>query len=133
MYLVGVLSVLLTRQNKRLGDVLADTIVVHERVDEFAGYVPLHAVQSTYGASQPGPLAVVIPADRIALLGNDDLHLIGTYMSRALTLPMATRASLASRMLDGLCAKMGVTVPTEVSPERTLESIAFTMRQQGRR
>ncbi len=138
MYLVGVISVLLTRQNKRLGDLVADTIVVHERVDDFAGYVPLPSIPRAF-VPQHAAATVVQPAlgnitpDRIARLGSNDLHLIGSYLSRALALPMATRASLASRLLDGFCAKMGVPVPADVSPERTLEGIAYMLRQQGRR
>ncbi len=134
VYLVGVISILLTKQNKRLGDLVADTIVVHERVDDFAGYVPMPVGPGVYGVVTPHaqPVSGGIPADRIARLGNDDLHLIGSYLSRALALPLPTRASLASRLLDGLCAKMSVAVPTDVSPERTLEAIAYALRQQGR-
>ncbi len=134
VYLVGVISVLLTKENQRLGDLLAGTIVVHERVDDFAGYVPMPAGASVFTGASPHAQLVPggIPADRIARLGDGDLHLIGSYLSRALALPLSTRASLASRLLDGLCAKMGVAVPTDVSPERTLEALAYTMRQQGR-
>lgn len=138
MYLVGAISILLTKQNQRLGDLVADTIVVHERVDDFGGYmgVPVSRTSSARLFSTPAapsPQAGSIPADRIALLGEDDLHLVDSYLSRALSLPMDTRATLASRLLDGLCRKMAVGVPTEIAPERTLEAISYAMRGQGRR
>ncbi len=132
VYLVGAVSILLSRQNQRLGDLLADTIVVHERVDEFAGYLPLPPAVGSHPAGTLGPLHGTIPADRIALLEAGDLHVVTSYLSRALALPMVTRATLASRLLDGLCAKMEVAVPSGTSPERILEHIAFVMRQQGR-
>ena len=130
VYLVGVLSILFTKGNKRLGDLVADTLVIHERVDEFGGYIaspPVFAGQQTVAASPSG-----IPADRIALLGSDDLRLIDNYLSRAFALPIETRGTLASRLLDGLCGKMGVAVPTEIAPERTLEGIAQALRGGGR-
>ncbi len=138
MYLVGAISILLTKQNKRLGDLVADTIVVHERVDDFSGYQAT-PVSRTFSAgwfatpSAPTPQSSSIPADRIALLGDEDLHLVDSYLARALALPLDTRAALASRLLDGLCRKMAVDVPMEIAPERTLEAISYAMRGQGRR
>lgn len=130
VYLVGVLSILFTKQNKRLGDLVADTLVIHERVDEFGGYIASPSVFSSPQALAASPSG--IPADRIALLGNDDLRLIDNYLSRAFALPIETRGTLASRLLDGLCGRMGVAVPTEVAPERTLEGIAQALRGGGR-
>lgn len=133
VYLVGVLSILLTKSNKRLGDLVADTLVVHERVDNFAGYlaVPFAAgrLDNPAAADLPGGLS----ADRIALLRGDDLRLIDSYLARAFALPMETRANLASRLLDGLCRRMEVAVPTESAPERTLEAIAHMLRGSRRR
>ncbi len=131
VYLVGVISILLTKSNKRLGDLIADTLVVHERVDEFAGYLSVPAAFGSPAAASADPGG--IPADRVALLREEDLRLIDSYLSRAFSLPMETRANLASRLLDGLCRRMGVTVPTETAPERTLEAIAQALRGGGRR
>lgn len=136
MYLVGVVSILLTKENKRLGDLVADTIVVHERVDDFGGYAAIPASRTfTSGLyatpAAPAPELSGIPADRVALLRPDDLHLIDNYLSRAMSLPIETRAVLASRLLDALCGRMQVPVPTAISPERTLEALAFTLRSQG--
>jgi uncharacterized RDD family membrane protein YckC len=135
-YLVGAVSIILTRQNKRLGDLVADTLVIHERVDEFAGYISLPGSRSFPAGFSPVPTApppvlVGIPADAVMRLGAADLHVIDTYLARAIELPMVTRATLASRMLDGLCAKMGVAVPVEVPPERTLEALAYLLRSRG--
>ena len=138
MYLVGVISILLTKENKRLGDLVADTIVVHERTDEYGGYAAVPASRSFTSGLYPTPAAPEpqlsgIPADRIALLRADDLHLIDSYLARAISLPLETRGVLASRLLDALCGRMQVPVPTAISPERTLEALAYTLRSQGRR
>ncbi len=138
MYLVGVVSILLTEENKRLGDMVADTIVIHERVDEYGGYAAIPASRSFTSGFYPAPAAPSpelsgIAADRVALLTADDLHLIDSYLARAISLPIETRGVLASRLLDALCGRMQVPVPTAISPERTLEALAFVLRSQGRR
>lgn len=138
LYLIGVISILFTKQNKRLGDLVADTIVVHERTDEFAGYLNLPpsrafttGFHATPQASAPAELSG-IAADRVGRLSADDLHLIDSFLARALALPTDRRALLGSRLLDALCARMGVPVPTELPPERTLEALSYTLRGQGR-
>ena len=135
VYVVGVISILFTKQNKRLGDLVADTLVVHERVEELGGYIPSFSRFASPQAAATQPFysqPVGVAADRIALLGNDDLRLIDNYLSRAFALPIETRGTLASRLLDALCGRMGVAVPTEIAPERTLEGIAQALRGGGR-
>jgi uncharacterized RDD family membrane protein YckC len=138
MYLIGVISILVTRQNKRLGDLVADTIVVHERTDEFTGYMALPASRSFTAGFYATPQAPAppelssIPADRIAKLTSDDLHLIDSFLARALALPTDRRALLGSRLLDALCARMDVQVPVNLPPERTLEALSYALRGQGR-
>ena len=133
VYLVGVLSILLTKSNKRLGDLVADTLVVHERVDDFYAYTFVPAASRGFERQMVADPSGGIPADRVALLREDDLQLIDSYLARAFSLPMETRANLASRLLDGLCRRMDVAVPTETAPERTLEAIAHALRGGGRR
>lgn len=138
LYLIGTISILVTKQNKRLGDLVADTIVVHERSDEFASYLPMPTSsfivapnQIQWDAPQPAPELHGIGAHNIARLTADDLNLMDSYLARALALPLEARATLASRLLDGLCAKMDVPVPTDTPPERTLEALAYALRGQG--
>lgn len=136
-YLTGVISILVTKQNKRLGDLVAGTIVVHERVDEFGGYLSMPASRSFTAAMYetpltPVPVLVSIPADHVVRLTHNDLHLMESFLARAISLPMETRAQLGSRLLDTLCMKMDVPVPTDVPPERTLEAIAYALRSMGR-
>jgi hypothetical protein len=132
-YLVGVITMLCNREQKRLGDLVAGTIVVHERSDE----QPLLSHSSrTFTASlypQPleearEPVAALVPADGVARLDAGDLTLIDTFFGRALDLDLEKRAEIAGKIADRMSAKMQVPLPADVAPERVLESIAYAMR-----
>jgi uncharacterized RDD family membrane protein YckC len=144
-YLVGVVTMLCNKGNKRLGDLAAGTIVVHERLDEQS---LLYQTSTTLVApvgfsSQPWapsqgalapwakPVTAMFPADAVAKLGGQDLIVIEAFFARMLDLPMETRAAVAYRMTAQMAAKMGVPVP-EGNPERALEAMAVQMRGSGR-
>ena len=137
-YLVGVITMLCNREQKRLGDLVAGTIVIHERSEE----QPLLSHNSrTFTASlYPQPLetpqvpaAPLVPADGIARLDAGDLNVIDTFFSRALDLDLDKRAEIAGRIAQRMSAKMQVPLPADKAPERVLESIAHAMRAQSGR
>jgi hypothetical protein len=137
-YLIGVITMLCNREQKRLGDLVAGTIVVHERSDE----QPLmsHNSRTFTSALYPQPLkitrepaGVLLPADGVARLDAGDLNVMDTFFSRALDLDWDKRAEIAGRIADRMSAKMQVPLPVDVAPERVLESIAHAMRAQSRR
>jgi uncharacterized RDD family membrane protein YckC len=137
-YLIGVITMLCNREQKRLGDLVAGTIVVHERSDE----QPLmsHNSRTFTSALYPQPLetarepvGVLLPADGVARLDAGDLNVIDTFFSRALDLDLDKRAEIAGRIADRMSAKMQVPLPVDVAPERVLESIAHAMRGQSGR
>jgi uncharacterized RDD family membrane protein YckC len=143
MYLAGVITMLCNKQNKRLGDLAAGTLVVHEHVDEQpVMYSTRTTILAPEGFSSQGvhqerlapwakPLEARFPADAIARLGPSDLVVIDTFFARLLDLSLETRASMAYRIAGQMTAKMGVALP-EGNPERVLESIAWQMRSGGR-
>jgi uncharacterized RDD family membrane protein YckC len=136
-YLIGVITMLCNREQKRLGDLVAGTIVVHERSDE----QPLmsHNSRTFTSALYPQPLetaqpvGVLLPADGVARLDAGDLNVIDTFFSRALDLDLDKRAEIAGRVAERMSAKMQVPLPVDVAPERVLESIAHAMRTQSGR
>jgi uncharacterized RDD family membrane protein YckC len=137
-YFVGVISMLCNKEQKRLGDLVAGTIVVHERSDE----QPLMSHNSrTFTASlypqpaekQAEPVTTLVPTDKVARLDAADLNVIDTFFSRALDLDLNKRAEIATRIAGHMSAKMQIPLPDDVAAERVLESIAYTMRAQARR
>lgn len=137
-YLIGVITMLCNREQKRLGDLVAGTIVVHERNEE----QPLmsHNSRTFTSALYPQPLETarepvdtLLPADGVARLDVGDLNVIDTFFSRALDLDLDKRAEIAGKIADRMSAKMQVPLPVDVAPERVLESIAHTIRAQSGR
>jgi uncharacterized RDD family membrane protein YckC len=137
-YLVGVISMLCNREQKRLGDLVAGTIVVHERSED----QPLMSHNSrTFTAAlypqsfeaEPASEGVLLPADRVARLDAADLNVIDTFFSRALDLDLEKRAEIAGKIADRMSAKMQAPLPEGVAPERALEAIAHSMRAHSRR
>jgi uncharacterized RDD family membrane protein YckC len=143
MYLVGVITMLCNKRNKRLGDLAAGTVVVHERLDEqpllfqtsTTIVAPVSFGPQPFQQEQLAPWAkpapVFFPADAVAKLGVQDLLVIETFFARMLDLPLETRAAMAYRIAGQLAAKLGQPLP-EGNPERIMESIAFQMRGSGR-
>ena len=135
-YLTGVITMLCNKRNKRLGDFVAGTLVVHERTEEqpllFQSSMNLVTLSNTVNEPWREQTPSMFPADAIARLDGQDLLVIETFFSRMLDLTLETRATIAYRIAGQLAAKMGVTLP-EGNPERALESIAYQMRSSGRR
>ncbi len=136
VYFTGLIAMLCNKQNKRLGDLAAGTIVVHERSEEQP------SLRYAEGASTPSytPQAQVaraasealLPADAVAKLQPEDLHVIETFFGRVLDLSPQTRTQLSERLAERMSAKMGVSRNAGIEAERLLELIAFRMRQSGR-
>ena len=141
-YLVGVVAMLCNRQQKRLGDLVAGTIVVHDRTEDqpllahhsrtiTAGLFAEPALRSTTRLSGR-PDFLELPGDAVARLDRADLNVIETFFGRALDLTIATREQMAARIAARIAAKMGIEVPDLERPERFLEAVAFAMRAQAR-
>jgi len=132
-YLVGVITMLCNKRNKRLGDMVAGTLVVHERTDEqpllFQSSMNYSPAAHPQGDPEPWreTMPGMFPADAVARLSGQDLMVIETFFNRMLDLPLETRAAVAYRMAGQMAAKMGVALP-EGNPERALESMAYQMR-----
>lgn len=143
LYLTGVITMVCNRRNKRLGDLAAGTLVVHEGRDEQPLVVgggtfltqPLPMPADAWITARAGESAAAglpFPADALARLGSNDLLVIDTFFARALELPMDTRAAMAERIAASLCAKIGQPVPAG-NPERALEAMLDGLRTGLRR
>jgi uncharacterized RDD family membrane protein YckC len=144
IYLVGVITMMCTKGQKRLGDLVAGTIVVHERTDEqpllvqsqsrtITAAVFADAESARKRAPDPRMAAANgLPADAVARLGPADLNLMETFFGRALDLTVERRALLAERVAATICIKMGIPRPDGMNAERLIETVAYRMRGQGR-
>ena len=140
-YLVGIIAMACNRQHKRLGDLAAGTLVVHERPTEepiWGGTGPRTITAAAFQPAEREPdflsqhnLAVALPADAIARLSAEDLNVIDRFFSRALDMDLNTRAQIAARLTAQMCAKMTLEVPKDINPERVLEAIAHQLRAHG--
>jgi uncharacterized RDD family membrane protein YckC len=142
MYLTGVITMLCNKRNQRLGDMVAGTIVVHERADEQPLLIQTSTTilapkvmdaapwQGSSSAVWGQAVPSLFPADAVAKLSAHDLMVMETFFARMLDLPTETRAAMAYRIAGQMTAKMGVT-SEEPNPERVLESLAMQMRGSG--
>jgi len=89
-YIVGLVAVAVSKTGKRLGDHLAGTLVVRERVASPESRSPLSTP-----ASLAGPDDAASPQ---AVLTDDELDLLQRFLARSSTLSAAHAAALASRI-----------------------------------
>jgi uncharacterized RDD family membrane protein YckC len=132
-YAIGVISMFITKRQQRLGDLIAGTLVVHERPLE----APLESIGSsrtfTSGVFQsapapPPPRVSHLPSDAVARLTMADLQTLEHYLARRLDVPMETRATLAARISQNIAQKMNYAIPDGMSQEAFLEEAAYALR-----
>jgi uncharacterized RDD family membrane protein YckC len=105
MYGIGVLTMLLNKRSKRLGDFASGTIVIRE------------------GAR--GAAAAMIPTtstSRGYALSNSDATLVRDFLGRRATMNGDARADLAQRLANTLATRYGLSVAGDA--ERFLEELA---------
>lgn len=137
-YAIGVISVFVTRQHQRLGDLAAGTLVVREHPQETplwsdVGSRTFTATLFTQTAHRSEPQdTLVLPTDGIARLASSDLEVLEGFFARRLDLPLDVRQALAQRIAASLHAKSGLEMPPAVSVETFLEVIARQLRDLSR-
>lgn len=110
-YLVGILFVLFTKNNQRLGDLAAGTIVVRERRQKTA--LPPPVVQAV-GAPDPADMALY----DVSAVSAEELATVRRFLDRRSMLTPDARDRLAREMATRLGPKV-------VGPSRQWEPEAF--------
>jgi uncharacterized RDD family membrane protein YckC len=132
-YVVGVISIFVTSRNQRLGDLVAGTLVVHERSSRDQPSLANTRLFTQVAQQAPAaPRAITIPADALTRLNTADLQAIETFLERRLDMTVEVRQSLAARLVASTAAHMNVPPPATTPPESFLEEVAYGMRSQGR-
>ena len=107
LWIVGMLSIVITKRNQRLGDIAAGTLVIRERTGEDANRpapAPPWAAQQAAEAAQDGaedPVAAPTPAPvDTGGLGEQDVAVIRQFLARRTTLDLAARRSIAVQLAE---------------------------------
>jgi uncharacterized RDD family membrane protein YckC len=137
-YAVGVISMFVTKQHQRLGDLAAGTLVVRDREIETplwgdSGSRTFTAQFFSPSALVPEPHSLVtLPTAGIAKLSAGDLEVLEGFFARRLDMSMETRAALALRIASAIMAKSGLQIPEGASVETFLEATARQLRDLAR-
>ena len=118
-YAVGVITMFIDRLNRRLGDLVAGTIVVHERVQ-----------QETDGTFDN--FSVVEPSDAsydVSRLSSEDLVMIERFLARRLDIDYSARLVIREKLATLVRSKLNLQeLPSGVGDEDFLEQVARLMR-----
>jgi uncharacterized RDD family membrane protein YckC len=137
-YGVGVITMFVTKQHQRLGDLAAGTLVVRDREIESplwgdSGSRTFTAYAFAPSAPAPEPhSSVTLPATGIAKLSPADLEVLEGFFARRLDMSMETREALARRIASAIQAKSGLQIPQGASVETFLEATARQLRDLAR-
>jgi len=137
-YAVGVITMFVTRQHQRLGDLAAGTLVVRDRVFEEPAWGDSGARTFTaqiFAPTAPTPEphnAFTLPASGINKLTSADLEVLEGFFARRLDMPLTTRQILAERIASAIQAKSGLETPDGASVETFLEATARQLRDLAR-
>jgi uncharacterized RDD family membrane protein YckC len=138
LHVVGVISMFVTRQHQRLGDLAAGTLVVRDREEEAPLWGETGARTFTAqifepAAPPPEPhVSLTLPSTGIAKLSPADLEVLEGFFARRLDMALSTRESLARKIAAAIQAKSGLEIPQEVSVETFLEATARQLRDLSR-
>ena len=114
-YMVGTISILVTRRSQRLGDIAAGTVVVRERHAELPRTLP------------PLDPSLALPPQIASAFSSDDVRLARDFLLRAPSLPPARRAELGRQVAATLRARLqtaGQAVPPDLTDDRLLPAVA---------
>jgi uncharacterized RDD family membrane protein YckC len=122
-YAVGVVSMLINKQNKRLGDLLVGSLVVRE-----ATLTELRPIWQT--TQNPGDVSLAPMG--AAMLTAEEASLIESYLQRRLDLDPVVRYRMADDIFRRLSPKLTIPSDNALSADRLLEALSYERRATGR-
>ena len=114
LYAIGICSVLLSRQNKRLGDFVTGTIVVHEK-----SLVDAKPVWESPPAGQTGP-STSFGTERLT---PEEFALVEAFLNRRSSLPADVRFTMADQIAKQIRPKLSVPPGELLYAEKLLEAV----------
>jgi uncharacterized RDD family membrane protein YckC len=120
LYGIGLLSMMLNKQSRRLGDFVAGTVVVHEK--------PSEQVRPTWNTATETPST----SGGVGHVTAEELVLIETYLSRRFELEPDVRLRTAIQIAERIKLKSGLQPLAHQHVDDFLEEAARKVRDSGR-
>lgn len=119
LYAVGTVSALVTKENKRLGDLLVGSLVVRE--SSLSDIKPAWHPSPSLSGSALAPLGSVH-------LSAEEFALVESFLHRRLSLEPTLRFRMADEILNRLKPKLTLPAENIPSTEKILETLAYERR-----
>jgi uncharacterized RDD family membrane protein YckC len=114
LYAIGICSVLLSRQNKRLGDFVTGTIVVHEK-----SLLEAKPVWESPSAGKTGP-STSFGSERLT---PEEFALVEAFLNRRSSLPADVRFTMADQIDRQIRPKLSLPPGEALYTEKLLEAV----------
>jgi uncharacterized RDD family membrane protein YckC len=122
-YVVGAVTCAIDKQNRRLGDMVAGTVVVHEVEEQGVFY--------WYGQDKSASAPSV--SHEVASLSEQEFQLVETFLTRRLDIPNLQRLASAQAIADRMGERLQIPKEQRPSDEAFLEEISRRYRDAVRR
>jgi uncharacterized RDD family membrane protein YckC len=122
LYAAGIVTMIVSRENRRIGDYAAGTVVIHEK--------PFEIVSSIWNV-RAAP-AQALPLGSSAQLTPEELQLVETFLERRDSLHLEVRRAMARQIADRIGGRIGVLPAIRPDTEKFLEAIAEQRRASAR-
>jgi len=123
MYATGLITMLISKENKRVGDYAAGTVVIHEK--------PLQGVNSIWQQSATAPAATAATGT-IPQLTAEELQLVETFLDRRGSLDPHVRSTMARQIAARIAERWSIPQEERPDAEKFLEAVAEQRRQTAR-
>ncbi|PFA68310.1 hypothetical protein CN378_06845 [Bacillus sp. AFS015802] len=129
-YFLGMIMIFLHSKHKRLGDIVAGTIVVHER--RVKGKRKEKAIEKEIRQRGLRQEDLSVEEWTLKQLGTKEWNLVRTYANRFLQLPLSERNQLSQKLADILFPKLGMDMEgkTYEELENTLLLLYLALREE---
>ena len=123
-YAAGIVSMVLNRHSRRLGDLVAGTVVVHDK--------PPARMEAEWLTVAPDTSAPTLANPQVARLTDSELVLIETYLQRRLEVDWEHRERTRAQIAERVTGRTGLTPEAGQSVDDFLETVARQARDTAR-
>jgi len=122
MYATGLITMLISKENKRVGDYAAGTVVIHEK--------PLQGLGQAWKAASTPMQSIQMTS--VSQLTVDELQVIETFLNRRASLDPEVRRSMARQIALRFAGRLAIPPESRPDNEQFLEALAEQRRNLAR-